>query len=135
MKPAEVDIKPGDTIRVVQKVKEGDKTRLQTFEGLVIAKKHGRGITGTFTVRKVSAGVGVERIWPLHSPIIDKIEIVRRATRVRRAKLYYIREKAARDTRRKMRQVRFEQPKETVSEPAEDKKEEKQYSFFCSIIV
>ncbi len=114
-KPAEVDIKPGDTIRVVQKVKEGDKTRLQTFEGLVIAKKHGKGITGTFTVRKVSAGVGVERIWPLHSPIIDKIEIVRRATRVRRAKLYYIREKAARETRRKMRQARFESPKEDVA--------------------
>jgi len=124
MKPDQVDMRPGDTIRVVQKVKEGDKTRLQTFEGLVIAKKHGKGVTGTFTVRKVSAGVGVERIWPLHSPIIDKIEIVRRASRVRRAKLYYIREKAARDTRRKMRQVRFEQPKETVSEPAEAKKEE-----------
>ena|SRR3989344_6982906 len=124
MKPAEVDIKPGDTIRVVQKVKEGDKTRLQTFEGLVIAKKHGRGITGTFTVRKVSAGVGVERIWPLHSPIIDKIEIVRRATRVRRAKLYYIREKAARETRRKMRQARFEQTVgATETESIEEKKE------------
>ena len=124
MKPAEVDIKPGDPIRVVQKVKEGDKTRLQTFEGLVIAKKHGRGITGTFTVRKVSAGVGVERIWPLHSPIIDKIEIVRRATRVRRAKLYYIREKAARETRRKMRQARFEQTVgATETESIEEKKE------------
>lgn len=112
MKPSEVDIKPGDTIKVVQKVKEGDKTRLQTFEGLVIAMKHGKGITGTFTVRKVSLGVGVERVYPIHSPIIDKIEIVRRASRVRRAKLYYIREKAAREMRRKMKQVRFESPKE-----------------------
>ena len=120
MKPAEVDMRPGDTVRVVQKVKEGDKTRLQTFEGLVIAKKHGKGITGTFTVRKVSAGIGVERIWPIHSPIIDKIEIVRRATRVRRAKLYYIRDKAASETRRKMRQARFETPKEVTPEVKEE---------------
>lgn len=119
MKPAEVDIKPGDTIKVVQKVKEGDKTRLQTFEGLVIAMKHGKGITGTFTVRKVSAGVGVERIYPIHSPIIDKIEIVRRAQRVRRAKLYYIRDKAAREMRKKMKQVRFQAP-----EPKEEVKAE-----------
>lgn len=112
MKPAQVDMKPGDTIRVVQKIKEGDKSRLQTFEGLIIAQKHGKGIEGTFTVRKVSAGVGVERIFPVHSPNIEKVEIVRRATRVRRAKLYYIRDKAARDTRKKMRQVRFEMPKE-----------------------
>ena len=99
MKPADVDMKPGDTVRVVQKVKEGDKTRLQTFEGLVIARKHGKEAGGTFTVRKVSAGIGVERIYPIHSPNIEKIEIVRRASRVRRAKLYYIREKAARETR------------------------------------
>ncbi|MEK7649759.1 MAG: 50S ribosomal protein L19 [Patescibacteria group bacterium] len=112
MKPAQVDMKPGDTIRVVQKIKEGDKSRLQTFEGLIIAQKHGKGVEGTFTVRKVSAGVGVERIFPVHSPNIEKVEIVRRATRVRRAKLYYIRDKAARDTRKKMRQVRFEMPKE-----------------------
>jgi large subunit ribosomal protein L19 len=112
MKPAEVDLRPGDTVRVVQKVREGDKTRLQTFEGLVIAKKHGLEAGGTFTVRKVSAGIGVERIYPIHSPVIEKIEIVRRAGRVRRAKLYYIRDKAARDMRRKMRQTRFEMPEE-----------------------
>ena len=112
MKPSETvnwktEIKPGDTVRVVQKVREGEKTRLQTFEGIIIATKHGAGPTGTFTVRKVSAGVGVERVFPIHSPIIEKVEITRRATRVRRAKLYYIREKAARDTRKKMRQTRF----------------------------
>ena len=121
MKPAQVDMKPGDTIRVVQKIKEGAKSRLQTFEGLIIAQKHGKGIEGTFTVRKVSAGVGVERIFPVHSPNIEKVEIVRRATRVRRAKLYYIRDKAARDTRKKMRQVRFEMPKEEKkAEPAKE---------------
>ncbi|MBI4121425.1 MAG: 50S ribosomal protein L19, partial [Candidatus Ryanbacteria bacterium] len=82
-----------------------------------IAKKHGRGITGTFTVRKMAVGgIGVERIWPLHSPIIEKIDIVRRAGRVRRAKLYYIRDRAARDTRRKMRQVRFDPPAEVAVE-------------------
>ncbi len=122
MKPAQADMKPGDTIRVVQKIKEGDKSRLQTFEGLIIAQKHGKGVEGTFTVRKVSAGVGVERIFPVHSPNIEKVEIVRRATRVRRAKLYYIRDKAARDTRKKMRQVRFEMPKE--EKKAEAAKEE-----------
>ncbi len=115
-KPAEVDMRPGDTVRVVQKVKEGNKTRLQTFEGIVLACKHGKGPTGTFMVRKVSLGIGVERVFPIHSPMIEKIEIVRRATRVRRAKLYYLREKADRDMRKKMRQVRFETPAEVAVE-------------------
>ena len=117
-------MKPGDTVRVVQKVKEGDKTRLQTFEGLVIARKHGKEAGGTFTVRKVSAGIGVERIYPIHSPNIEKIEIVRRASRVRRAKLYYIREKAARETRHKMKQVRFESAKEAAGPEVEIATEE-----------
>jgi len=116
MKAYEIDMKPGDTVRVVQKVKEGAKTRLQTFEGIVLAKKHGKGATGTFTVRKVSMGVGVERIFPVHSPVIEKIDIVRRASRVRRAKLYYLRDKAARDMRKKMKQVRFEMPVEEAKE-------------------
>ena len=101
-KRATLDLRSGDTVRVVQKVKEGDKTRLQMFEGLVIARKHGREVGGTFTVRKVVSGVGVEKIFPLYSPVIDKIEIVRRA-KVRRAKLYYIREKSAKMVRRKMK--------------------------------
>ena len=91
------DFHPGDTIKVHVKIKEGDKERIQIFEGVCIAHKHG-GIRTTFTVRKISFGHGVERIFPLHSHSIDKIEIVRRG-RVRRAKLYYIRElrgKAAR---------------------------------------
>ena len=97
-----MDIRPGDTVRVWQKIQEKDKTRLQAFEGLVIARKHGREPGGTFTVRKIASGVGTERIFPLYSPVIDKIEIVRRA-KVRRAKLYYIRDKSAKEIRRKMK--------------------------------
>lgn len=88
---------PGDTVRVMVRVKEGEKERLQAFEGVVIARRGG-GISENFTVRKVSAGVGVERIFPLHSPIIASVDVVRRG-RVRRAKLYYLRQlsgKAAR---------------------------------------
>ena len=80
---------PGDTVRVMVRVREGDKERLQAFEGLVIAKRGG-GISENFTVRKVSAGVGVERIFPLHSPTVASIEVLRKG-RVRRAKLYYLR--------------------------------------------
>ena len=83
------DFRPGDTLRVMVKVKEGDKERLQAFEGTCIARR-GAGISENFTVRKVSAGVGVERIFPVHSPSIAAIEVVRRG-RVRRAKLYYLR--------------------------------------------
>ncbi len=79
----------GDTVRVMVRVIEGDKERLQAFEGLVIGKRGG-GLSETFTVRKVSAGVGVERIFPVHSPTIASLEVVRRG-RVRRAKLYYLR--------------------------------------------
>jgi large subunit ribosomal protein L19 len=101
------DIHSGDTIRVWQKVKEGNKTRLQAFEGLVIARKHGTEAGATFTVRKTASGVGVEKIFPLYSPMIDKVELVRRS-KVRRAKLYYIRDKATREIRKKMKQIRFE---------------------------
>jgi large subunit ribosomal protein L19 len=80
---------PGDTVRVHVKIKEGDKERLQAFEGTVIAVKH-RGITETFTVRKISFGQGVERIFPTHSPSIEKVDVIRRGT-VRRSKLYYLR--------------------------------------------
>src|SRR5438876_12146588 len=88
---------PGDTVKVHVKIREGDKERIQVFEGVCIAQKH-TSIRSTFTVRKISFGHGVERIFPLHSRIIDKIEVVR-SGRVRRAKLYYMRElrgKAAR---------------------------------------
>ena len=79
----------GDTVRVSVRIKEGDKERIQAFEGTVIAKKHG-GIAETFTVRRVSYGVGVEKVFPVHSPSIDHIEVVRNG-KVRRAKLYYLR--------------------------------------------
>ncbi len=81
----------GDTVKVHVKIKEGDRERIQTFEGTVIARKHS-GVSETFTVRRVSYGVGVERVFPLHSPNIDKLEIVRKG-KVRRAKLYYLRDR------------------------------------------
>jgi large subunit ribosomal protein L19 len=81
--------KAGDTIRVHVKVREGEKERLQVFQGVVIARKHG-GIRETITVRKISNGVGVERVFPLHSPIVDKVELVSQG-KIRRAKLYYLR--------------------------------------------
>jgi len=80
---------PGDTLKVSVQVKEGDKTRIQVFEGVVIAKK-GSGISETFTVRKISHGVGVERVFPLHSPNVSKIEVASKG-KVRRSKLYYLR--------------------------------------------
>lgn len=107
-------IRSGDTVRVWQKIKEKDKTRLQAFEGLVLAVKHGAEAGATFTVRKVASGVGVEKIFPIYSPMIDKIEIIKRA-KVRRAKLYHIRDKAAKEVRRQMRNTRVEK-----TQPAED---------------
>lgn len=83
-------IRPGDTVQVYQKIKEGEKERIQVFEGLVIARKHGKEAGATITVRKVISGIGVERIFPLHSPTIEKIKILKRE-KVRRAKLYYLR--------------------------------------------
>lgn len=102
---------PGDTLRVHVRIKEGNKERIQAFEGICIARKHG-GVRETVTVRKVSFGVGVERIFPLHATVIDHIDVIRRG-KVRRAKLYYLRDlrgKAARikerDTRAKKTHVK-----------------------------
>jgi large subunit ribosomal protein L19 len=100
----ELGLRAGDTVRVHQKIQDKGKTRVQVFEGLVLARKHGDEPGATFTVRKVSGGIGVEKIYPLYSPMIDKIEIVKRA-KVRRAKLYYIREKVAREVKRQMRRM------------------------------
>ena len=101
-----LDIHPGDIVRVHQKIEEKGKTRLQVFEGLVLLMKHGRTAGGTFTVRKVASGVGVEKIFPIYSPNIAKIEIVSRG-KARRAKLYFIREKATKAASKKMRQERL----------------------------
>jgi len=100
----ELNVQAGDTVRVTQKIKEKGKIRLQVFEGLVLSVKHGTEPGATFAVRKVASGVGVEKTFPLYSPMIDKIEIVKR-TKVRRAKLYYIRDKAAKEIRRAMRKA------------------------------
>jgi len=97
------DFQPGDTIKVHSKIIEGDKQRIQVFEGVVIGRKGG-GSRETFTVRKISYGVGVERIFPLHSPRIAKIEVVRKGL-VRRAKLYYLRELKGKAARIKERRV------------------------------
>ena len=101
-----LDFHSGDTVRVWVKIPEKGKFRLQAFEGLVLARKHGKEIGSTFTVRKVASGVGVERIFPLFSPMIDSIEIIKKS-RARRSKLYYVREKAVRDIRKKMKSVRI----------------------------
>ena len=102
---------PGDTLRVHVKIKEGDKERVQPFEGVVIARR-GRGIQKTFTLRRVSFGVGVERIFPLHSPTLQNIEVIR-SGKVRRAKLYYLRGKKGKKATRikeKTRKVKVEAP-------------------------
>ncbi|PIQ92400.1 MAG: 50S ribosomal protein L19 [Parcubacteria group bacterium CG11_big_fil_rev_8_21_14_0_20_39_22] len=112
---AAIDLRAGDTVRVTQKIKEGEKTRMQAFEGLVLARKHGTEAGATFTVRKVIDSVGVERIFPLYSPVIDKIEVLKRS-KVRQSKLYHIREKAAKAIRREIRNIRSVKEKEEVKE-------------------
>ena len=92
------DFKAGDTIRVGYKVTEGTRTRVQAYEGVCISRKNGQGIAGSFTVRKISFGEGVERIFPLHATNIDSITVVRRG-RVRRAKLYYLRSRRGKSAR------------------------------------
>ncbi len=97
-----LDIRSGDTVRVFSKIQEKGKTRLQAFEGLVLARKHGSEMGSTITVRKVSNGVGVERIFPLHSPSIDRIELVKRA-KARRSKLYFLKDKTNKEVRKKLK--------------------------------
>lgn len=133
-----LDMRTGDTVRVWQKIQEKGKTRLQAFEGIVLARKHGAEAGATFTVRRNTNGFGVEKIFPLYSPVIDRIEIVKRS-KTRRSKLYYIRDKALKEIskRFKMMSVKFstedhkevapevveETPVETVSETVEEKKD------------
>ena len=105
----------GDTVRVNVRVKEGEKERIQAFEGVCIAKR-GAGVSETFTVRKISNGVGVERIFPLHSPMLESITVVRRG-RVRRAKLFYLRNVTGKSARIKEKKVRVAVP--VTGAPAE----------------
>lgn len=95
-------IKPGATVKVFEKVKEGDKERLSQFSGLVLARRHGSEIGASFTVRTTIAGVGVEKVFPINSPVIEKVEIVSSPKKVSRAKLYYIRDLSRKQTRQKM---------------------------------
>lgn len=99
-----IPFQSGDTVRVWSKIVEKGKTRLQAFEGLVLARKRGAESGATFTVRKVASGVGVERTFPLYSPAIDQIELVKKS-KTRKSKLYYVRDKAAREVRRKVKQA------------------------------
>ena len=114
-----LDMKSGDTVKVYQKIQEKGKTRIQMFEGMVLARKHGKEAGATFTVRRVAGGYGVEKIFPLYSPLIDKIEVTKRA-KVRRAKLYYVRRKAAKEISKRMK---MEMIRNDVPEAAETKEE------------
>ena len=118
-----LDIKSGDTIRVFSKIQEKGKTRLQAFEGLVLARKHGTEPGATITVRKISEGVGVERIFPLYSPNIDRMEIIKRA-KVKRSKLYFLREKTAKEIRRKLKAFGFIAQDNEMEIKAEDMEDE-----------
>jgi large subunit ribosomal protein L19 len=99
------DIKPGDMIKVHQKIKDKNKERIQIFEGQVLARKHGKGVSATITVRKVVDGIGVEKIFPIHSPSIEKIEIVR-SGKTRRSKLYYLRVAKGRKSKLKTKEAK-----------------------------
>jgi len=96
------DLRVGWTVKIYQKIKEGEKTRTQAFEGLIISKKHGNEPGGTITVRKVTGGIGVEKTYPIYLPSIEKVQVLRKA-KVRRAKLYYLRDKSSREIRRKIK--------------------------------
>jgi large subunit ribosomal protein L19 len=109
-----LDLRAGDTVRVSQKIQEKGKTRIQIFEGLVLARKHGTEAGATFTVRRSTGGYGVEKIFPLYSPMIEKIEIVKRS-KVRRSKLYYIRRKALKQISKRMKMM-FVNIDDTVKE-------------------
>ena len=124
------DFQAGDIVKVYQKIKEQDpsgksgqvKERIQVFEGVLLAKKHGKGIGGTITVRKISQGVGVERVFPLHSPLVEKIEVARK-TRVRQGKLYYLRSLKGKKARLRAKEFALEVPEES-SQKEEQIKEE-----------
>lgn len=108
-------LKPGDTVRVHQRIKEGDKERVQVFEGTIIALKHGQGVSGTFTVRRITDGLGVERIFPLHAPFIEKIELVSHG-QVRRAKLYYLRNRVGKRAKVRRKETK---PRKTEKSPVQ----------------
>ena len=111
-----LDFKAGDTVSVWSKILEKGKIRLEAFEGLVLSREHGTESGATFTVRKVASGVGVERIFPLYSPNIDKIEIIRKS-KTRRSKLYYIRTKAVKEVKKRLKSVTIRSDEEEIKPP------------------
>jgi large subunit ribosomal protein L19 len=111
-----LDFKAGDTVRVWSKILEKGKIRLQAFEGLVLCRKHGKESGATFTIRKVASGVGVERIFPLYSPNVDKIEVLRKS-KTRRSKLYSIRTKAVKEVKKRLKSI-------TIGREVKEKEEE-----------
>src|SRR3989344_4657787 len=118
------EIKPGDTVKGHQKIKEGNKERIQIFEGVVIARKHGKGISATITARKVVDGVGVERIFPIYSPVIAKIEVGKHG-KVRRSKLYYLRTAKGKSAKLKNKEFATAIAPEAASEEARLAQEER----------
>ncbi len=116
-----LDFKSGDVLKVATKVKEGkDKFRIQNFEGLCLARKHGTEAGATFTVRKMSGEIAVERIFPLYSPVIESIKVIR-SSKTRKSKIYFVRTKAAKETRKKLRNERKVQTKNTDTKKVEEK--------------
>lgn len=109
------DIRPGDTVKVSFKITEGGKTRIQVFEGIVLALKHGKGLDGTVKIRKISGGIGVERTFPLHSPLISKFEKVK-SVKVRQAKLYFLRDLVGKKKKKKIEKKDYELWEEALSE-------------------
>lgn len=119
-----LDFKSGDVLKVATKVKEGkDKFRIQNFEGLCLARKHGTEAGATFTVRKMSGDIAVERIFPLYSPMIESIKVVR-SSKTRKSKIYFVRTKAAKETRKKLKTVKAKQVKNTDTKKVEEKTSE-----------
>jgi large subunit ribosomal protein L19 len=121
-KPTDInEVKPGDTVKVHQKIKEKDKQRIQIFEGVVLSRKHGNEPGATITVRRIISGVGVERIFPIHSPNIEKIEVLKKG-KVRRAKLYYLRTakgKKAKLKKREFVELQFPEEEKSETQPVE----------------
>jgi len=118
------DIRSGDTVKIHQKIKLGKQERIQVFEGIVLARKHGKGVSATITVRKEFSGIGVEKIFPLHSPTIKEIEIVKRG-KVRRAKIYHIREAKGRKARLKKVEIKGRTKTDEIKIEKEKKEETK----------
>lgn len=114
-----LDLRTGDTVKVHQKIQEKNKTRIQIFEGMILARKHGTEAGATLTVRRSANGYGVEKIFPLYSPMIDKIELVKRS-KVRRAKLYYIRDKAVKEINKRLKMQMVRAPKKELAAPDND---------------